>query len=235
MRNKENTFVKEKEILFFFNKLIPHPIMNNRTLLEEKFHSFSEEELTQYIYKNVDSLTTVSFSALKKEIAIRKDLPNEVKMLIGNIQDLRNQNFISEIFPYLYSKNRKIKTVEDLIADLKRNEICDPDINTLLQQLPKIIEINTAQSNPENSIKAAGLLFCIIIAIVSYNLFTTISVIIGLASALTGLYFAFNKNDYSRINKLKINIEFYLESIKAIPKIKSEVQNSTGNQVNHIL
>lgn len=209
--------------------------MNNRTLLEEKFHSFSEEELTQYIYKNVDSLTTVSFSALKKEIAIRKDLPNEVKMLIGNIQDLRNQNFISEIFPYLYSKNRKIKTVEDLIADLKRNEICDPDINTLLQQLPKIIEINTAQSNPENSIKAAGLLFCIIIAIVSYNLFTTISVIIGLASALTGLYFAFNKNDYSRINKLKINIEFYLESIKAIPKIKSEVQNSTGNQVNHIL
>ncbi|MFV8342954.1 hypothetical protein [Flavobacterium sp. XS2P39] len=195
--------------------------MNNSTLLEEKFHSFSEEELTQYIYKNVDSLTTLSFSALKKEIALRKDLPNEVKMLIGNIQDLRNQNFISEIFPYLYSKNRKIKTVEDLIADLKRNEICNPDINTLLQQLPKIIEINTVQSNPENSIKAAGLLFCIIIAIVSYNLFTTISVIIGLASALTGLYFAFNKNDYSRINKLKINIEFYLESIKAIPKIKS--------------
>lgn len=192
--------------------------MNNSNHPEEKFHSFSEEELTQYIYKNIDSLTTVSFSALKKEIAIRKDLPNEVKMLIGNIQDLRNQNFISEIFPYLYSKNRKIKTVEDLIADLKKNEICDPDITTLLQQLPNIIEINTVKSNPENSIKAVGLLFCIIIAIVSYTLFTTISVAIALTAALLGLYYAFNRNDYSRIKKLKINIEFYLERIKIIPK-----------------
>jgi hypothetical protein len=120
--------------------------MDDSIILEEKLHSFSEEELTQYIYKNVDSLTTISFSALKKEIAIRNDLPNEVKMLIGNIQDLRNQNFINEIFPYLYSKNKKIKTVEDLIADLKKNEICEPDIYSLLSQLPKIIEINTAQS-----------------------------------------------------------------------------------------
>ncbi|MFV7235681.1 MULTISPECIES: hypothetical protein [Flavobacterium] len=196
---------------------------SNSIILEEKLHSFSEEELTQYIYKNVDSLTTISFSALKKEIAIRKDLPNEVKMLIGNIQDLRNQNFINEIFPYLYSKNKKIKTVEDLIADLKKNEIYEPDINSLLRQLPKIIEINTAQSNPENSIKIFGLLFCIVIAIVSFNLFTTSSIIIFLIAIFTGLYIAFNRNDYSRINKLKINIEFYLESIKNIPKIKSEL------------
>nr|WP_314897084.1 hypothetical protein [uncultured Flavobacterium sp.] len=197
--------------------------MDNRIILEEKLHSYSEEELTQYIYKNVDSLTTISFSALKKEIAIRKDLPNEVKMLIGNIQDLRNQNFINEIFPYLYSKNKKIKTVEDLIADLKKNEIYEPDINSLLRQLPKIIEINTAQSNPENSLKIFGLLFCTVIAIVSFNLFTTSSIIIFLIAILTGLYIAFNRNDYSRINKLKNNIEFYLESIKNIPNIKSEL------------
>lgn len=197
--------------------------MDNRIILEEKLHSYSEEELTQYIYKNVDSLTTISFSALKKEIANRKDLPNEVKMLIGNIQDLRNQNFINEIVPYLYSKNKKIKTVEDLIADLKKNEICEPDINLLLRQLPKIIETNTASSNPENSIKIFGLLFCIVIAIVSFNLFTTSGIIIFLIAILTGLYIAFNRNDYSRINKLKINIEFYLESIKNIPKIKSEL------------
>ena len=197
--------------------------MDNRIILEEKLHSYSEEELTQYIYKNVDSLTTISFSALKKEIANRKDLPNEVKMLIGNIQDLRNQNFINEIVPYLYSKNKKIKTVEDLIADLKKNEICEPDINLLLRQLPKIIETNTAPSNPENSIKIFGLLFCIVIAIVSFNLFTTSGIIIFLIAILTGLYIAFNRNDYSRIKKLKINIEFYLESIKNIPKIKSEL------------
>lgn len=197
--------------------------MDNRIILEEKLHSYSEEELTQYIYKNVDSLTTISFSALKKEIANRKDLPNEVKMLIGNIQDLRNQNFINEIVPYLYSKNKKIKTVEDLIADLKKNEICEPDINLLLRQLPKIIETNTASSNSENSIKIFGLLFCIVIAIVSFNLFTTSGIIIFLIAILTGLYIAFNRNDYSRINKLKINIEFYLESIKNIPKIKSEL------------
>ncbi|MFV5701308.1 hypothetical protein ACM55F_05485 [Flavobacterium sp. XS2P12] len=196
--------------------------MDDSIILEEKLHSFSEEELTQYIYKNVDSLTTISFSALKKEIAIRKDLPNEVKMLIGNIQDLRNQNFINEIFPYLYSKNKKIKTVEDLIADLKKNEICEPDIYSLLSQLPKIIEINTAQSNPENSLKIFGLLFCIVITIISFNLFATSGVVIYIISALTVLYIIFNGNDYSRINKLKINIEFYLASIKHIPKIESE-------------
>jgi hypothetical protein len=196
--------------------------MDDSIILEEKLHSFSEEELTQYIYKNVDSLTTISFSALKKEIAIRNDLPNEVKMLIGNIQDLRNQNFINEIFPYLYSKNKKIKTVEDLIADLKKNEICEPDIYSLLSQLPKIIEINTAQSNPENSLKIFGLLFCIVITIISFNLFATSGVVIYIISALTVLYIIFNGNDYSRINKLKINIEFYLASIKHIPKIESE-------------
>lgn len=197
--------------------------MDDSIILEEKLHSFSEEELTQYIYKNVDSLTRISFSALKKEIAIRNDLPNEVKMLIGNIQDLRNQNFINEIFPYLYSKNKKIKTVEDLIADLKKNEICEPDIDSLLSQLPKIIEINTAQSNPENSLKIFGLLFCIVITIISFNLFATSGVVIYIISALTVLYIIFNGNDYSRINKLKINIEFYLASIKHFPKTESEL------------
>ncbi|MFV8376196.1 hypothetical protein [Flavobacterium sp. LB1P62] len=197
--------------------------MDDSILLEEKLHSFSEEELTQYIYKNVDSLTTITFSALKKEIAIRKDLPNEVKMLIGNIQDLRNQNFINEIFPYLHSKNKKIKTVEDLIADLKKNEICEPDIDSLLNQLPKIIEINTAQSNPENSLKIFGLLFCIIITLISFNLFATSGVVIYIISTLTVLYIIFNGNDYSRINKLKINIEFYLEKMKQIPKTESEL------------
>jgi hypothetical protein len=197
--------------------------MDNRIILEEKLHSFSEEELTQYIYKNVDSLTTISFSALKKEIAIRKDLPNEVKMLIGNIQDLRNQNFINEIFPYLYSKNKKIKTVEDLIADLKKNEICEPDINSILSQLPKIIEINTAQSNPENSLKIFGILFCIVITIISFNLFETAGVVIYIISALTVLYIIFTGNDYSRINKLKNKIESYLENVKHIPKTKLEL------------
>jgi hypothetical protein len=197
--------------------------MNKRIILEEKLHSFSEAELTHYIYKNVDSLTTRSFSALKKEIAIRKDLPNEVKMLIGNIQDLRNQNFINEIFPYLYSKNKKIKTVEDLIADLKKNEICEPDINPLLQQLPKIIEINIAQSNLEISIKILGLLCCMVIAIIAFTLFSIAGVIISLIAAITILYIALSENDYSRINKLKHNIEFYLEHIKQIPKTKPEV------------
>ncbi|MFV5693109.1 hypothetical protein ACM55K_13875 [Flavobacterium sp. LT1R49] len=197
--------------------------MDNRIILEEKINSFSEEELTQYIYKNVDSLTTISFNALKKEIAIRKDLPNEVKMLIGNIQDLRNQNFINEIFPYLYSKNKKIKTVEDLIADLKKNEIYEPEINSLLQQLPEIIEVNTVQSNPENSLKIFGLLFSIIITIISFNLFATSGVVIYIISALIVLYIIFNGNEYSRIKKLKINIELYLESIKHIPKTDSEL------------
>ncbi|MFV5687866.1 hypothetical protein ACM55M_04505 [Flavobacterium sp. ZT3R25] len=188
--------------------------MDTSVILEEKLHSFSEEELTQYIYKNVDSLTTITFSALKKEIAIRKDLPNDVKMLIGNIQDLRNQNFINEIFPYLYSKNKKIITVDDLIADLKKNEIYESEIDSLLQQLPEIIEINTAQSNPEKLLQIFGLLFCIIITIISFNLFETSGVVIYIISALTVLYIIFNGNDYSRINKLKINIEIYLESIK---------------------
>jgi hypothetical protein len=197
--------------------------MNDNSVLEEKLHHLSEDELTQYIYNNVDSLTTPTFSALKKEIAIRKDLPNEVKMLIGNIQDLRNQNFISEIFPYLYSKNKKIKTVEDLIADLKKNEICEPDIESLLSQLPEIIEINTTQSNPENSLKIFGLLFCIVISIISFNLFETSGVVIYIISALTVLYIIFNGNDYSRINKLKIKIESYLESMKHIPRTESEL------------
>ncbi|MFV5685065.1 hypothetical protein ACM55I_06430 [Flavobacterium sp. GB2R13] len=197
--------------------------MNDNSALEEKLHHLSEDELTQYIYNNVDSLTTPTFSALKKEIAIRKDLPNEVKMLIGNIQDLRNQNFISEIFPYLYSKNKKIKTVEDLIADLKKNEICEPDIDSLLNQLPEIIENNTTQSNPENSLKIFGLLFCIVISIISFNIFETSGVVIYIITALTVLYIIFNGNDYSRINKLKINIEFYLKSMKHIPKTESEL------------
>ncbi|HEX9152935.1 MAG TPA: hypothetical protein VF842_12675, partial [Flavobacterium sp.] len=158
--------------------------MDNRIILEKKLHSFSEEELTQYIYKNVDSLTTLSFSALKKEILFRKDLPDEVKMLIGNIQDLRNQNFINEIFPYLYSKNKKIKTVEDLIADLKKNEIYEPDITPLLQQLPKIIEINTARSNPENSIKIFGLLCVLVVAVLSFILFAASGVFISLTATI---------------------------------------------------
>jgi hypothetical protein len=220
MLNKGNTFVKNRAILMFC-KLIPHLIMNNRIILEEELHSFSEEELTQYIYKNVDSLTTLTFSALKKEIANRKDLPNDVKMLIGNIQDLRNKNFINEIFPYLYSKNKRIKTVEDLIADLKKNEICEPDINSLLQQLPEIIEINTAQSNHENSIKMLCLISCIVIA--TFPIFTTSSIIIFLTFILTGLYITFSRNDYSRIIKLKTNIEFYLESIEHITKIKPKL------------
>ncbi|MFV5699725.1 hypothetical protein ACM55H_15260 [Flavobacterium sp. ZT3R17] len=197
--------------------------MNDNSVLEEKLHHLSEDELTQYIHNNVDSLTTPTFSALKKEIAIRKDLPNEVKMLIGNIQDLRNQNFINEIFPYLYSKNKKIKTVEELIADLKKNEICEPDIDSLLNQLPEIIENNTTQSNPENSLKIFGLLFCIIITIISFNLFETSGVVIYIITALTVLYIIFNGNNYSRINKLKINIEFYLEKMKHIPKTESEL------------
>ncbi|MFV5695393.1 hypothetical protein ACM55G_08140 [Flavobacterium sp. LB3P122] len=197
--------------------------MDDNIILQEKLHSFSEEELTQYIYKNVDSLTTITFSALKKEIAVRKDLPNEVKMLIGNIQDLRNQNFINEIFPYLYSKNKKIKTVEDLIADLKKNEIYEPEINSLLQQLPEIIEINTVQSNPKNSLKIFGLLFSIILTVISFNLLATSGVVIYIICALTALYIIVSGNEYSRINKLKINIELYLESIKHIPKIESEL------------
>jgi hypothetical protein len=220
--NKGNTFVKEIEINpIFINKY--HKIMNDNSVIEEKLHHLSDDELTQYIYTNVDSLTTPTFSALKKEIAIRKDLPNEVKMLIGNIQDLRNQNFITEIFPYLYSKNKKIKTVEDLIADLKKNEICEPDIDSLLNQLPEIIEINTTQSNPENLLKIFGLLFCIIITIISFNLFETSGVVIYIIAALTVLYIIFNGNDYSRINKLKINIESYLESLKHIAKTESEL------------
>lgn len=197
--------------------------MNDNSVLEEKLHDLSEEELTQYIYKNLDSLTTPTFSALKKEIVLRKDLPNDVKMLIGNIQDLRNQNFINEIFPYLYTKNKKIKTVEDLITDLKKNEICEPDIDSLLSQLPKIIEINTTQSNPDNSLKIFGLLFCIVISIISFNLFETSGVVIYIISALTVLYIIFNRNDYSRINKLKSNIESYLENIKRISKTESEL------------
>ncbi|KIA86227.1 hypothetical protein [Flavobacterium sp. AED] len=197
--------------------------MNDNSVLEEKLHHLSEDELTQYIYNNVDSLTIPTFSALKKEIAIRKDLPNEVKMLIGNIQDLRNQNFINEIFPYLYSKNKKIKTVEDLITDLKKNEICEPDIDSLLNQLPEIIENNTTQSNPENSLKIFGLLFCIIITIISFNLFATSGVVIYIISALTVLYIIFNGNDYSRINKLKINIESYLENMKHVSKTESKL------------
>ncbi|WP_338644818.1 hypothetical protein V5J73_08045 [Flavobacterium sp. KS-LB2] len=197
--------------------------MNKSIILEKKVQSFSEEELTHYINGNAECLSTMCFSTLKKEIILRKDLSNEVKILIENIQDVRNQNFINEIFPYLYSKNKKIKTVEDLIADLKKNEICEPDINTLLRQLPKIIEINNAQHDPENSIKTLGFIFCIVLAIVSFNLFTTSSIIITLISALIGLYLIFNRNDYSRMNKLKRNIEFYLDIIKHIPKAKPEV------------
>lgn len=194
--------------------------MDNLIILEEKLHSFTEKELTQYIYKNIDCLTTISFNALKKEIAIRKDLSNEVKMLIGNIQDLRNQNFINEIFPYLYYKNKKIKTVDDLISDLKKNGIYESNIDSLLRQLPQIIEINTCRSNTENSIKTFGLFFCIVISIISFNLFKTSGMFIYLICTLTTLYLIFNISNYSRINKLKINIEFYLESIESVNKIK---------------
>ncbi|MFV8327725.1 hypothetical protein [Flavobacterium sp. ZS1P14] len=154
---------------------------------------------------------------------IRKDIPDEVKMLIGNIQDLRNQNFINEIFPYLYSKNKKIKTVEDLIADLKKNEIYEPDITPLLQQLPKIIEINTAQSNPEKSIKIFGLLCALVVAVLSFTLFAAFGVVISLTAAIILVCIALNKNNYSRITKLKINIELYLERIKYSPKAGSEL------------
>lgn len=190
--------------------------MDNRILLEEKLHGYSEAELTKYIYKNVDSLTTVSFSALKKEIAFRKNLPNDVKMLIGNIQDLRNQNFIKEIFPYLYSKNKKIKTAKDLIADLKKNEIGDPDITLLLQQLPKIIEKNTAQSRTGDAIKTAVLLCCIVVAVLSFTFFTITGVIIALLALLAGLYFFFIRNNYSRVRKLKTNIECHLQNSTAV-------------------
>jgi hypothetical protein len=194
--------------------------MDNPIILEQKLHSFTEEELTQYIYKNADCLTIMSFNALKKEIAVRKDLSNEVKMLIENIENLINQNFINEIFPYLYYKNKKIKTVEDLITDLKKNGIHEPNIHSLLRQLPQIIEINTSQSNPKNSIQIFGILFSIVISIMSFNLFETSGIIICLISALTVLYLIFNINNYSRINKLKINIEFYLDSLESINKIK---------------
>lgn len=222
MTNKENTFVKEIEINSKINNNTTQ-IMNDSITLENKLHDLSEQELTQYIYDNVDSLTTTTFSALKKEIAIRKDLPNDVKMLIGNIQDLRNQHFINEIFPYLYSKNRKIKTVEDLIADLRKNEISESDITSLLYQLPKIIELNNMQYNPENSIKLLWLISCILIAFISFHIFTTAGIIIFLTSIIAGIYITFSKNDKSRIEKLKNNIEFYLDSIKHIPKVKSEV------------
>ena len=195
----------------------------NKSIIEKKFHSFSEEELTLYIRENAEFLSTMSFSTLKKEITLRKDLSNEVKILIKNIQYTRNKTFINDIFPYLYSNNKKIKTVEDLITDLKYNEICEPDINALLQQLSKIIEINNAQHKTDNSIKALGFIIYIVIATVSFNLYTTSSIIITLISACIGLFFIFKKNDYSRMNKLKNNIEFYLESIKHIPKAKSEV------------
>ena len=188
--------------------------MNNYIILKEELQSFSDEELSQYIYKNVDSLTILTFNALKKEIINRKDLPNEVKMLIGNIQDLRNKNFINEIFPYLYSKNKEIKTVEDLIADLKKNEISEPDITSLLYQLPQIIEIN-AQSNYDNSIKTLWLLSCIAIAIISFQFFTPSSALfIILLSMLSALYIVFNRNDHSRIVKLKTNIESHLNIIE---------------------
>jgi hypothetical protein len=194
--------------------------MDNPIILEQKLHSFTEEELTQYIYTNADCLTIMSFNALKKEIAVRKDLSNEVKMLIKNIENLINQNFINEIFPYLYYKNKKIKTVEDLITDLKKNGIHEPNIHSLLRQLPQIIEINTSQSNPKNSIQIFGILFSIVISIISFNLFETSGIIICLISALTIVYLIFNINNYSRINKLKINIEFYLDSLESINKIK---------------
>lgn len=197
--------------------------MNKSIILEKKFHPFSEEELTLYINENAEFLSTMSFKTLKKEITLRKDLSNEVKILIENIQYIRNKNFINEIFPYLYSSNKKIKTVENLIADLKYNEICEPDISVLLRQLSRIIEINNAQHKSENSIKALGFIIYIVIATVSFNLYTTSSVIIILISACIGLFLIFNKNDYSRMNKLKNNIEFYLESIRHIPKAKCEV------------
>ncbi len=197
--------------------------MNKGIILEKKVHSFSEEELTLYINENAEFLSTMSFSTLKKEITLRKDLSSEVKILMENIQYTRNKTFINEIFHYLYSNNKKIKTVEDLIADLKYNEICEPDINVLLRQLSRIIEINNAHHKSENSIKALGFIIYIAIATVSFNLYTTSSVIIILISACIGLFLIFNKNDYSRMNKLKNNIEFYLESIKHIPKSKCEV------------
>lgn len=219
MTNKENTFVKEIEINSKINNNTTQ-IMNDSITLENKLHDLSEQELTQYIYDNVDSLTTTTFSALKKEIAIRKDLPNDVKMLIGNIQDLRNQHFINEIFPYIYSKNRKIKTVEDLIADLRKNEISESDITSLLYQLPQIIELNNMQYNPENSIKLLWLISCILIAFISFHIFTTAGIIIFLTSITAGIYITFSTNDKSRIEKLKNNIEFYLDSIEYIDKIK---------------
>ncbi|WP_035672063.1 hypothetical protein [Flavobacterium sp. 83] len=190
--------------------------MNDNSVLEEKLHHLSVDELTQYIYNNVDVLTTSTFSALKKEIALRKDLPNDVKMLIGNIQDLRNQNFINEILPYLYTKNRKIKTVEDLIADLRKNEIPESDITSLLYQLPKIIEINNTQYNFENSIKLLWLISCILISFISLYIFTKAGIIIFLFSIIAIVYIIFSTNEKSRIEKLKKNIEFYLENLKPL-------------------
>ena len=182
------------------------------TFLTHKLASYIDEELIQYTNENAASLTVQAFKLLKKEIAGREKLPLEISVLIENIQKDRNQNFIKEIYSYIYFKSQKIKTAENLIDDLKENEISEKTMNSVLLQLPKIIDKNIKYSNNESSNGVLWLVIGIAVTITSFSLSLMVCGIGGICQIVYGLSKGFGGSNNDLVLRLKKSIEEYIEN-----------------------
>lgn len=183
--------------------------------LTQKLASYIDEELIQYTNENAASLTVQAFKLLKKEIAGRKKLPLEISILIENIQKDRSRNFIKEIYSYIYFKSQKIKTAENLIDDLKENEISEKTMNSVLLQLPEIIDKNIKHSNNKSSNGLLWLAIGIAVTITSFSLSMMVCGIGGVCQIVYGLSYGFSGSNNDLVLRLKKSIEEYIENNRA--------------------
>ena len=182
------------------------------TFLSQKLASYIDDELIQYTNENAASLTVQAFKLLKKEIAGRKKLPYEISILIENIQKDRSQKFIKEIYSYIYFKSQKIKTAENLIDDLKENEISGTTMNTVLLQLPEIIDKNIKHSNNESSNGWLWLVIGVAVTVTSFSLSLIVCGIGGVCQIVYGLSKGFGGSNNDLVLRLKKSIEEYIEN-----------------------
>ncbi len=182
------------------------------TFLTQKLASYIDEELIQYTNENAASLTVQAFKLLKKEIAGRKKLPIEISILIENTQKDRSQNLIKDIYSYIYIKSREIKTAENLIDDLIENEISEKTINSVLLQLPEIIDKNIEDFNNEGSNGTWVLITGILLTIMSFSFSKIVEGFFGIGQICYGFSLGFGGNNNSHVLKLKKSIEEYIEN-----------------------
>ena len=179
------------------------------TIYEEKLKSYSDIQLVRYVNQNAQALSNNAFLLLKKEIKGRRFIQNELTITIKGIQEIRNREFIHNIYLNVYN-SKKIRSTDDLIGYLKDHEIEQNKIDQLLVDLPELISKNVIHSNNESSNRV--LKFVVSIGMIFFSF--SISDIAGYVFSLVGVIYmiaeGFGGKNNPKMENLKTSIESYI-------------------------